>query len=149
MFGYKSSLPQALRRSPIIACSNSSVEELVNRLCHWSSNLNQLESWQLRLNIGHCWPACKNGPLYTSQNYDQCTGSSRSDYRYDCASPRSFGVNCDRSRLVFHIQILFLTVLLLKNQKKLFTAFYPLTDGQTKRQNSMMKAYLRVFVNCE
>ncbi len=32
-------------------------------------------------------------------------------------------------------------------KRKLSTAFYPQTDGQTKRQNSIMKAYLKAFVN--
>ena len=32
-------------------------------------------------------------------------------------------------------------------KKRLFTAFYLQTDGQTKRQNSTMEAYLRAFVN--
>ena len=31
----------------------------------------------------------------------------------------------------------------------LSTAFYPLIEGQIKRQNSTMKAYLRAFVNFE
>lgn len=30
---------------------------------------------------------------------------------------------------------------------KLFITFYPQTNGQTERQNSTIKAYLRVFVN--
>ncbi len=34
-------------------------------------------------------------------------------------------------------------------KKKLSTAFYPQTDGQTKRQNSTMEAYVRAFVNWE
>ncbi len=35
----------------------------------------------------------------------------------------------------------------LRIKKKLFTTFYPQTDGQTKRQNTMMKAYLKAFIN--
>ncbi len=32
-------------------------------------------------------------------------------------------------------------------KKKLSTAFHSQTDDQTKRQNSMIEAYLRVFLN--
>ena len=32
-------------------------------------------------------------------------------------------------------------------KRRLSTAFYPQTDSQTKRQNSIMEAYLRAFVN--
>ncbi len=34
-------------------------------------------------------------------------------------------------------------------KKKLSTTFHPQIDGQTERQNSTMKAYLRAFVNWE
>ena len=34
-------------------------------------------------------------------------------------------------------------------KKKLSTAFHSQTDGQTKRQNSIIEAYFRVFVNWE
>ena len=32
-------------------------------------------------------------------------------------------------------------------KKRLSTAFYPQTNGQTERQNSTMEAYLKAFVN--
>lgn len=32
-------------------------------------------------------------------------------------------------------------------KQKLLTVFYPQIDGQTKRQNSIMEAYFRAFVN--
>ena len=34
-------------------------------------------------------------------------------------------------------------------KRRLSTAFYPQTDGQTKRRKSIMEAYLRAFVNYE
>ena len=37
----------------------------------------------------------------------------------------------------------------LEVKRRLSTAFYPQTDGQTKRQNSTMEAYLQAFVNFE
>ena len=36
-----------------------------------------------------------------------------------------------------------------KVKRRLSTTFHPQTDGQTKRQNKTMEAYLRVFVNFE
>ncbi len=63
LLGFKNSLPQALRRSSIVACSSSLVEEPVNGLCYKPPNLSQLEKWQLRLDISHCWPAYENSIL--------------------------------------------------------------------------------------
>ncbi len=54
----------------------------------------------------------------------------------------------DRSSL-FTSKFWFLLCYFLGIKRKLSTAFYPQTDGQTERQNSTMEAYLRVFVNWE
>ena len=48
---------------------------------------------------------------------------------------------------LFTSKFWFLLFYFLKIKRKLFTAFYPQTNGQTKRQNSTMEAYLRAFVN--
>jgi len=37
----------------------------------------------------------------------------------------------------------------LKSDRRLFTAFYPETDGQTERVNGIMQQYLRSYVNYE
>ncbi len=149
LLSFKGGLPQAIRRSSIIARSYLLVEGPVNGLCYRHPNLSQLEGWQLWLDISYHQLAHKNDILQASQGYNWCTSSSRSNHWYDCAVLRSFEVNCDELRLAIHIKVLFLAVLLSRNQKKLSTAFYLQTDGQTKRQNSTMKAYLEAFVNWE
>ncbi len=49
--------------------------------------------------------------------------------------------------LLFTLKFWSLLCYFLGIKKKLSTAFYPQTDGQTERQNSIMEAYLRAFVN--
>ncbi len=51
--------------------------------------------------------------------------------------------------LLFTSKFLSLLCYFLGIKRKLSTAFYPQNDGQTKRQNSTMEAYLRAFVNWE
>ena len=92
------------------------MERFVNRLCYRPLNLSQLKKWQLQFDISHCWPTNENGLLCAGQGHNWCTGSSKSDYLCSGVSIQSFKVNCDGLRLIFHIQILVLTILLLKNQ---------------------------------
>ena len=49
--------------------------------------------------------------------------------------------------LLFTSKFWLLLYYFLGIKQMLFTAFYSQTDGQTERQNSTIKAYLRVFVN--
>ena len=49
--------------------------------------------------------------------------------------------------LLFTSKFYLLLYYFLGIKQKLFTAFYPQTDGQTKKQNSIMEAYLQAFVN--
>ncbi len=118
LLDFKGSSPQAIRRSSIVARSNTLVKKPVNGLCHKPPNLSQLKGWQLQLDISHHRPAHKNGILQASQSYNRYTGSSRSDHWCSCMSPRSSGVNCHGSRLVIYIQVLIITVLLFRDQKE-------------------------------
>ena len=49
--------------------------------------------------------------------------------------------------LFFTSKFWFLLYYFLEIKRKLFTAFYPQMDGQTERQSSIIKVYLRAFVN--
>ncbi len=51
--------------------------------------------------------------------------------------------------LVFTSKFWSLLCYFLRIKRKLSTAFHPQTDGQTKRQNSIIEAYLQTFVNFE
>ena len=50
-------------------------------------------------------------------------------------------------RSLFTLKFWSLLCYFLGIKRRLLTAFYPQTDGQTERQNSTMEAYLQVFVN--
>ena len=54
----------------------------------------------------------------------------------------------DRGSL-FTLKFWLLLCYFLGIKRRLSTAFYPQTDGQTERQNSTMEAYLQAFVNFE
>ncbi len=51
--------------------------------------------------------------------------------------------------LLFTSKLWFLLCYFLKINKKLSTAFYPQTHGQTERSNTTMEVYLRAFINWE
>ncbi len=51
--------------------------------------------------------------------------------------------------LVFILKFWSLLCYFLGIKIKLFTTFHPQMDGQTKRRNSIMDTYLRVFINWE
>ena len=149
LLGFKGSLPQILRKSPIVACSNSSIEKSINKLYYKPFNLSQLKKWQLQLNTCHYWLFYKNSTLWTNPGHNQYIGSSKNDYQCGYTSSQSFVVNCYWLRLVIHIKILVFVMLLPRNQKKLSIAFHPQINGQTKRQNNLIEAYLKIFVNWE
>ncbi len=48
---------------------------------------------------------------------------------------------------VFTSKFCLLLCYFLEIKQRLFTTFYLQTDGRTKKQNSIIEAYLRVFVN--
>ena len=50
---------------------------------------------------------------------------------------------------LFMSKFWFLLYYFLEIKRRLFMAFYSQTDGQTERQNSIMEAYLKAFVNSE
>ena len=60
--------------------------------------------------------------------------------------PDSIVINCGS---VFTSKFWSSLCYFLEIKRRLSTAFYPQTNGQTERQNSTMEAYLRVFVNYE
>lgn len=49
--------------------------------------------------------------------------------------------------LLFISKFWFLLYYFLEIKKKLFTVFYPQMDGKTKRQNNIIEAYIKAFVN--
>ena len=51
--------------------------------------------------------------------------------------------------LLFTLKFWLLLCYFLGIKQRLLTAFHPQTNGQTKRQNSTIEAYLRAFVNFE
>ncbi len=118
LLGFKDSLPQVLRRSSIIACSNALLEGPVNGLYYKPPNLSQLARWQLRHDISHCWPAYKNGILQASQGHNWYTRSSKSDHQCGCMSLRSSGINYHGSKLAIYIKVLVFAMLLSRYQNK-------------------------------
>ena len=84
-----------------------------------------------------------------SQGHNWYTRSSKRNHQYGCASARSSRVNCHELRLAIYIKVLVFAVLLSRHSKKLFIAFNSQTNGQTKRLNSTIEAYLRAFINWE
>ncbi len=125
------------------------VERPVNGLCHKLFNLNQLKRRQLQLNTSHRRPAHKNDRLQATQGYNQYTGLAKVFIDVVVCHHKVPKSNITDWSSLFISKFWSSLYYFLEIKKKLFTAFYFQINGQTKRQNSTIDAYLRVFVNWE
>ena len=108
-----------------------------------------MKRWQLWLNPRYRWLVYKNGRLWANQDYYWCFWLSGGYSRCGSTVPWLTQINCKQSGLGFDLKILPSLNYFLRIKQRLSTTFYPHTNGQIKRQNSIIEIYLRVFINYE
>ena len=78
---------QALWGLTIAADANTLLKGLFDEFCHKITKFNQLEGRKLWLYPSYCWLAHKNGALWASQGYHQCSGASWSHFKCGSLAP--------------------------------------------------------------
>ena len=141
MSDLRNSPAQALWWFTILASFYLLLKGFINGFYHWFSNFDRLEGRQLWLNPRHCQSAHKDSSLWASQGQHWRSESCWGHYQRGNEASRPPRLNHHRPRVAFHFKVLLIAML--------FITFYPQTDGQTDRQNSIMEAYLWIFVNFE
>ncbi len=108
---FEISKTQALWLPAVLPSPNALMERLVYGFCYWITSFNQLERQNLWLNPSYRRQAHKNGSLWASQGNYQCPGPSGGHYGGTSAASWPFRLNCQWSRLGFHLEILVIVML--------------------------------------
>ncbi len=139
---------KAVRHKPLggLTIAAGTYASLEGRFCHGVAHFHQLERRQLWLDPSHHWPAHENGTLSASQGHNWCSWPHRSHLR--CGSGLPDSIVSDWGS-IFTLKFWSSLCYFLGIKRRFSTAFHSQTDGQTKRQSCIMKAYLRAFVNYE
>ena len=110
---FKSCPPQALWKPTVLACTNSPLEEPLNRLCDGFTAFCWLEGRQLRLDSRHSRPLDQDGALWASQGHHRRSGTSGSDHRRGCTASWPPRLHHKWPESDFYVQVLVLALLFL------------------------------------